>query len=192
MRGAGEEPAPAGCVIGATPVPAHHPTPPVVSNAQIWIARLLWFAPALLLFLTVNQAMVAVDLRETLEAGRPAVAEVTDYEKVDRADVTFDYVSLRVPLENGEVLVREKMSLPHSLSLAIEGKTSLDVRVLPGAAQPVVITEVAATQWRIAAMNAAISFGAFLMFVVGLAFWQRYLRRERHRADADVAGPAQA
>ena len=38
------------------------------------VAKAAWFAPALLLFLTINQVLVAIDIADTLENGTRAVA----------------------------------------------------------------------------------------------------------------------
>lgn len=142
------------------------------------IAKAVWAIPALLLFLGINQVRVAQDIRSTLERGTSARAEITDWHLDERADVKFDYVSLRVPLASGDVLVREKMPMPHSLIYLLEGKEEVDVRVREGAAQELVIEEVGATQWRIAAMNAAISFFTVLMAGGAIFLWNRHLKRE--------------
>ena len=70
----------------------------MVSNAARFIARMLWILPAVLLFLTLHQAKVALDLRATWQQGTSAVAEVLHYENSNRVDVTYGYVSLRVSL----------------------------------------------------------------------------------------------
>lgn len=164
----------------------------MASTLNRWVARLLWAAPALLFFLSVDQALVAVDLRETLHAGTPAVAEVVHYERTDRAEVMYGYVDLRVPLADGTVLTQEKMSLPHALMHEVEGKTTLPVRVLPGADQPIVIASIAATQWKMAALQSAMSFGAFLVFFAGVFWWNRHLRRQGDPGMAPAATPALA
>ena len=148
------------------------------SNAAYIIARLLWIAPALLLFLTINQAKVALALRATWETGVPSTAEVLTFENSNRADVTYGYVSLRVPLPDGGEMVKEKMSLPHSLLPRIEGQETLDVRVQPGAAQAVVIAHLMPTHWLIAASQAGISIIGALMFFAGFFWWNRYLKKK--------------
>lgn len=158
-------------------IPTHSPDRILVSRTSLWMARLLWFVPALMLFLAVNQAKVAYDLRKTLRDGMPAIAEVTEYERVDRKDVTNAELSLRVRLPDGTEIVHEKMALPYTLSFMVE-QDSLEVRVLPGADQEIVITSIAATQSRIAAINAAISLVGFLLFGAGVLWWNRYLRKK--------------
>ncbi len=160
----------------------------MVSKTSLWIARLLWFAPALMLFLAVNQAKVAFDLRQTLREGIPAVAEVTAYKRVDRKDVTNAELGLRVRLPDGTVIEHEKMALPYTLAFMVE-KDSLDVRVLPGADQEIVITSIAATQSRIAAINAAISLFGFFFFGAGVFWWNRYLRKKGDPALRTQATP---
>ncbi len=147
-------------------------------NSVKVIARLLWFAPLLLFLLAINQARVAVDLRETLNSGARATAVVTDFDKVDRADVTYGYVSLEVPMADGSTLVKEKLTLPYTLLPHVAGQESLEVLVLPGSQQEVVIASIAQTQWKIAAIQAAMAFGACILFGLGVNWWNRYLARE--------------
>ena len=167
------------------------------------VARLMWVLPAILLFLAINQAKVAGDIRHTLEAGIPATAEITNVQKENRVDVTYDYVDLRVVLEDGRVFTKETLSLPHSLFPLIENQEAVEVRVLPGAAQEIVIASsggpdarlIARPQWRLAAINAAMSFVGFILFAIGVFAWNRYLGRrgdpgersaEEEQASADA------
>lgn len=159
------------------------------------MARAAWVLPIFFLFLAGHQAKVASDLNATATAGTPATADVLEVHKEDRVDVTYDYISLRVRLENGETLTREKMSLPHSLVPALQDKETLSVRVAPGNARDVVITErilddpVVGTQTRIAMMNGAIGLGAALFFGIGIFFWNRNLRRHGDPASRGVTEP---
>ncbi len=157
------------------------------SNAARLIARILWILPALLIFLSLNQAKVALDLRATWEAGTPATAEVLTYEYSNRADVTYGYVSLRVPLPDGQALMKEKMSLPHSLLPRLEGQETLAVRVRLGAAQEVVIAQLMPTHWLIAASQAGISLIAALIFFAFVFWWNRYLKKKGDPARRSVS-----
>jgi hypothetical protein len=139
------------------------------------IARLLWIFPAVLLFLTINQIKVASDIRETLALGEPAKAEVLEIYMTNRVDVTYGYVRMRIPTDRGDVVRQLSMSI--SLLHAIDGKDSLDVRLLPGEDMEVVITEVARPQWRMAAINAGISFIGLILLTFGVWSWNRYLMR---------------
>ena len=158
------------------------------------VARLMWALPLLLLVLAINQAKVARDIRHTLEAGVPATAEITNVQKENRVDVTYDYVDLRIVLEDGRVLTKETFSLPHSMFPLIENQETVEVRVLPGAAQEVVIAStggpearlIARPQWRLAAINAAISAIGFLIFAAGVFAWNRYLGRRGDPAEKRV------
>ncbi len=159
------------------------------------VARLAWLAPLFLAFLVFNQTNVALDLRHTLRQGRPATAEVLEVHEENRVDVTYDYVSLRVALPGGQVIERDRLSLPHTLIPAMEGRETVGVHVLPGADQEVVITELADTQWRIAALNALMSGIAALLFGGGVFAWNRHLRRSgdpAHRSldEGDEPHPA--
>ncbi len=155
-------------------------------NTSSLIARLLWLAPALLLFLTVNQIKVALDLRYTLENGIAATAEIMDFESTDRVEISYDYVSLRVRLADGRVIEHERMSLPHSFVPLIEGKKTVDVRVLPGAAQEIIIASVGRAHWRLAAINAVMCFVGFVLLAVGVFAWNRFLRRKGDPAQRNV------
>jgi len=158
----------------------------VPSNAARIIARLLWIVPALLFFLTIDQAKVALDLRATFDEGVPATAEVITFENSNRADVTYGYVSLRVPLPDGQVLTKEKMSLPHSLLPRLEGQETVEVRVRPGAAQEVVIVSLMPAHWIIAASQAGISLLGALIFFTGVFWWNRYLKKKGDPARRSV------
>ncbi len=162
----------------------------MASRTLIIVARLLWLAPALLLLLSINQIKVAYDLHHTLAEGTPAIAEVLAYGKVDRADVTFAFARLRVPIDDQHVIERE-LPLPLSLIPQVEGRETVNVLVLPGAAQEVVIEAIARPQWRMAAINAAMSFGAFLIFFFGVLAWNRYLTRRGDPAVNPAASPAE-
>ena len=157
------------------------------SNATRIIARILWILPAILIFLSLDQAKVALDLRATWEAGTPATAEVLTFENSNRADVTYGYVSLRVSLPDGQALTKEKMSLPHSLLPRLEGQETLDVRVMPGAAQEIVIAQLMPTHWLIAASQAGISLVGALIFFSFVFWWNRYLKKKGDPARRSVA-----
>lgn len=151
------------------------------------IARFLWLAPALLVALAIYQADVARDLRATLQNGQPATARITDFESSDRADITYDYVSLAVDVD-GRTIVREKLSLPHSFVPLVEGRQELDVIVDPGADQEIVIRDLGRAQSRMAAINAVMALVAALLVGVGIGAWQRLLRR---KGDPALANPAE-
>lgn len=160
---------------------------PAPSRFQKLLAKASWLVPGGLLILAMNQANVASDVFQTLRDGEPAVATVTEYERIDRADVTYGYVSLSAELQDGSVLTREKMSLPHSLMQQLQGRETLDVRVLSDADQNIVIVEVASTQWKIAAIQSGISLLAGILALVGVAAWNRSLTR---RSMGDSTPPA--
>lgn len=165
------------------------------------VAQLAWIVPLFFLGLSFHQGKVAYDLYETKTQGAPATADVREIHVDNRKDVTYDYVSLQVEMADGTTLSREKMSLPHGLVPVLEGKETLDVRVLPGGAREIAITEqiestpVVDTQIRIAGLNGLMSFGAALLFGIGVWFWNRSLRRSgdpsaRGVTEADPDHPA--
>ncbi len=144
----------------------------------------MWVIPASLLFLAINQARVAVDIRHTLEQGADAVAEVIEFRINERVDIPFGYISLRVDLEGGASLVKEKMALPYTLLPQVRYLDSVDVRVLPGASQPIVIAEIASTQWKMAGLQSLICLVGFLMAGAGVFFWNRMLYQKGDPAEA--------
>ena len=168
-------------------------------------SRLAWILPVFFFLLSGHQLKVAYDLDATRSAGTPAEAEVLTVHLERRVDVTYDYISLRIPLPDGGTLTKEKLTLPHSLVPALKDRETLQVRVRPGAARdaprphardgPRRATErrggmpVVDTQWRIAAMNAAISLGAALIFGIGVFFWNRTLRESGDPAERGVSSP---
>lgn len=159
------------------------------------VAQAAWIVPLLLFALSLHQGKVAYDLRSTRISGVSATADVLQMHKGNRSDVTYDYVSLRVELPDGETLTRRKLSLPHGLVPPLLDRETLQVRVDRGASIPVVITEkigptpVVDTQIRIAWINGLMSLGAALLFGIGVWFWNRSLRRDGDPADRGVSAP---
>lgn len=166
-----------------------------------WISRIAWLLPLLLVGLALHQGKVAYDLYATKTAGAEATAEVLEVHKDNRSDVTYDYVSLRVPMPDGSTLTREKMSLPHGIVPVLQEKETLKVRVRSSGPRGVVIVEqiestpIVDTQIRIAGINGLMSFGLALLAGLGVWFWNRSLRRNgdpayRGVVDADPEHPA--
>ena len=154
------------------------------SNTTRLVARIAWVLPLLLLYLTFDQAQVAHDLRQTWELGAPATAEVLAYENADRVDVTYGFIDLRIPLSDGTELVKEKLSLPHTLLPRVEGEQTLAVHVRPGAAQEVVIDRLMPAHALIAAAQAGMALIGALLLATGLFFWNRWLRRKAQEPPA--------
>ena len=105
------------------------------------------------------------------------MARVTRYDRTDRKDVTHAELDLEILLNDGTILVKEKLALPYTISHRVEEKDSLEVLLLPGASQEVVISSIVATQRRIALYNAVMSFMAFLIVLSAVFFWNRMLSR---------------
>ncbi len=146
------------------------------ARSSTLIARLLWAVPISLLLLAVHQLKVGFDLRNTLVEGELLSAEVTGYDRVDRKDITHGHVSLAIPMKDGSMLEKSEMPLPYSLLHRVEGKERLDVYVLPGSAQEVVIQLVANAQWKMAVIQSSMALVAALIALLGVVAWQRYLK----------------
>ncbi len=145
------------------------------------VARVLWVFPVLLLALCIDQAKLACDLQSTWRHGVSATAKVVAWEQSRRADVTYGYISLRVPLAGGGTLVKDRMSLPYSLLPQLEDADSLGVRVQPGAPQDVVVESLMPAHRLIAAAQAGISLAGAMMLAVALFAWNRWLRKHPER-----------
>jgi len=143
-----------------------------------FVARALWGVPLLLLFLSFNQAKVAHDLRSTWNEGEQALAKVTEWERSNRADITYGYVSLQIPLQDGRILIKDKISLPYSLLPRLEGQRVLAVHVREGAAQEVVIDKIMPAHWLIAASQFGMSLLGAILFFVGAWWWNGHLRKQ--------------
>jgi len=141
------------------------------------LARIAWIVPAVLLALSIYEAKVARDLAVTAERGVPAVAKVTRYLRADRKDVTEAELDLIITLPDGSTIRRDKLTLPYSIAHRVEQDT-LDVRVLRGSGQEVVISSIVGTQTRIAWSNAGMSLIAMLMAIAGVVAWNRFPVRE--------------
>lgn len=151
------------------------------------MARLLWLAPLLLLFIGIYLSRAALEQRTTWQEGQPAQADVLEVEVSNRVDVTLDYVSLKVDMPDGSVLVKEKMSMPSTLMRRLEDARTLDVHVRPGSSQEVIIDKLMPAQWLITAGNAGMSLLGALLLSIGVFAWNRYLKR-RASAPEEVAG----
>ena len=143
------------------------------------VLRLFWLIPVVLAFLAANQAKVAWDLNQTWRNGTTARAQLVAYERSNRADVTYGYVSLVVSLDDGTRIEEEKLSLPHSLLPRLEGIDSVEVRIRSGAAQEVVIASIMPAHLWIALSNAGMSLAGVLLFF-GIA--HAVARKRRGRA----------
>lgn len=159
------------------------------------VAQIAWLVPVLFFGLSLHQAKVTYDLHATKTSGVSLTADVLEMQKGDRSDITYDYVSLRIELPDGETFTREKLSLPHGIIPPLLERETLDVRVNREASIPVVITEtigptpVVDTQMRIAGINGIMSLFAALFFGSGVWFWNRSLRRDGDPADRGVTEP---
>lgn len=147
------------------------------------VARLLWIVPGILLFLTVNQALVAIDLRDTMEDGQLVAAEVLEFSTTERADITMASIRLGVPMPDGSTDVHE-LPLPITFVRMLEDRDSLNVYLASGADQEVVIAEIGRAQWRLAAINGGISLIGLILVSWGVFAWNRFLVRKGDPAHA--------
>jgi hypothetical protein len=88
--------------------------------------------------------------------------------------VTQAELDLVVTLSDGSTISRERLALPYSVAHRVESD-SLRVRVLRGAAQEIVISDIAGTQRRIAWSNAAMSLIMGLIALAGVVSWNRFV-----------------
>lgn len=141
------------------------------------IARFFWCIPFVLICLAANQGYVAGQLRKTWKEGESAIAVVEEFDITNRADVTYGYLNLKIRLPDGQVIERQKMSLPQSLWSRVKGQDSLHVHVRRGASQEVIIDRLMPAHWLIAASQMGISLiGAILSGVLSY-YWNRSLYR---------------
>lgn len=143
------------------------------------IARFFWFVPLVLAGLAVNQGYVAMQLRKTWNTGESAIAMVEEFDVTNRADVTYGYINLRVLLPDGQIIERQKMSLPQSLWSRVKGQDSLHVHLRPGASQEIVIDRLMPAHWLIAASQMGISLIGALFSGVLAYFWNQSFLREQ-------------
>ncbi len=139
------------------------------------IARLMWALPALMILISGYLFKAGLDQRRTLEEGVQAVGQVTEYEINKRSEITYSYIKLRVDQPDG--VLEETLSLPISLSIPLEGRETLPVRVLKGASQQIVIEDVARAQWRMSLIHSVMAGIGAIMLLVGVGAWNRFLNR---------------
>ena len=154
-------------------------------RASLLVARLLWVFPGLLFLLAVNQAVVTMNLRETVRTGAVVKADVAAFSTADRADITMASVRLRVPEADGSH-TEHVLPLPITFVRSLEGSDSLDVFLSGGQSQEVVIAAIGRAQWRLAGINGGIALFGCILLSWGVYAWNRYLRRKGD--PAEVAG----
>lgn len=174
-------------------LPPVHPDS-VTGSLSRRVAQLAWLLPLFFGGIALHQGWVVYDLERTKTQGVEATAEVQEVHVETRSDVTYDYVSLRIPMPDGSVLTRGRLSLPHGIVPALKGKDELAVRVVPERGALVVTerlgeTPVVDTQIRIAGINGLMGLGAALLFGLGVFYWNRSLRREGDPAERGVTEP---
>ena len=140
------------------------------------VARIAWSIPVVLLALTIHQVVTAVQLDNTMQEGTSTFAEVTRYERSDRKDVTNVEMDLIVHMPDGSTFERLNLTLPYSIGHRVQADT-VQVRVLRGASQEVVLEEIGGTHVRIAWSNFAMSLIGFIMATVLVFGWNRMLSR---------------
>jgi len=142
----------------------------------VWVARLLWLAPALLAVISFSLIKAGFSLKNTLESGAVVTARVVDVSIRHRADVTYGHIDLRVP-NQGSDSTDSRLPLPLSLLMSLEGAPTVEVRLLADTDQPIVIDRIARAQWRMSFINASMTLLGALLLVWGVWSWNRYLGR---------------
>lgn len=153
-------------------------------RASLFAARLLWVFPALLFLLAANQAIVTMNLRETVRTGAVVRAEAVAFSTTDRADITMASVHLRVPGTGGSY-TEHVLPLPITFVRSLEGSDSLDVFVSGRSelSPEVVIAAIGRAQWRLAGINGGIALFGCLLLSWGVYAWNRYLRKKGDPAE---------
>lgn len=140
------------------------------------IARLLWALPILLFGIAVGLIWSAREIHRTATGGQLATAQVVEFDAQSRAEVTYGHVRLKAALPDGGFR-EEDVPLPLSLLYFIEGRDSVEVRVLPESGRPMVVEDVARAQWRMSLIHAGMSAFGGLLLTIGVGAWNRYLKR---------------
>jgi hypothetical protein len=153
------------------------------------VARLMWAAPALLLVAGLLLMKAPLDLARTLRGGTPAVARVLEFETTRRTEVSYDALTVRVPMPGGDSLTHV-IPLPRGIAPIVGEEAQVPVRVLPGAARPVVIESAVVqtsagpvamnlgrTQVWIAGISSAMCLVGALLLGIAVGAWNRYLAR---------------
>lgn len=153
------------------------------------MARLMWLMPAILVVAALGLARTPYEISRTLREGTPVTARVLGFDTTNRSEVSYDALTVRAPLPSGDSLT-QTIPLPHGIAPLVSSETTLPVRVLEGAARPIVL-ETATVQtnrgpvaWNIGRSQASIALMSCAMCAIGallLAFavgaWNRYLSR---------------
>jgi hypothetical protein len=140
------------------------------------LARLMWLAPALLLVIGLWLIQAGIGQKHTLDSGVLLTADVVDINIRNRADVTYGHIDLDVPEPSGDT-VRVRLPLPLSLLMSIEGQPRVDIRLLEGSEQPIVIEAIARAQWKLSLINASMCLLGAMLLAWGVFAWNRYLRK---------------
>ncbi|MEM1271744.1 MAG: DUF3592 domain-containing protein [Bacteroidota bacterium] len=155
------------------------------------IARLMWLLPVLLLVISASLVRAGLDQKETFEQGEAAVAEVVDFDITQRSEITYSYIDLRVERE-GKATIEERLPLPISLSIPLEERETLAVRVNEGSNQQIMIEEIARAQWKMSLIHSGMSLFGAIMLIIGVGGWNRFLNRQGDPGAARVAETEEA
>ncbi len=182
----------------ALPSTPASPAPPVSSSVRR-VARWMWAMPALLALAALGLTRTPLDIAKTLREGTPATARVVSVETTNRSEVSYDALTLRAPVAGGDSIT-QTVPLPHGIAPLVMADTLLPVRVLPGAAHPIVITQatiqtnrgpvdwdLGRSQVRIAAMSCAMCAVGALLLAIAVGAWNRYLARHGDPGERTVA-----
>ena len=157
-------------------------------------ARLLWFAPMLMLVIAVALVFAGLDQRRVSEQGTEVMADVEGLTLRERSEITRGEVRLRylfpgtadstrVAAEMPLVLLKE---IEADLGAAGDAGLQIPIRVSPDSDQ-VILGNHARGQWVLTFSFAGMALigGIGLLFLVG--GWNRFLARQ---GDPGAAAPA--
>ncbi len=140
------------------------------------IAKLLWLVPALLLFYSFYLVNAGLDQKSTLDDGYKTLAQVTQVDVDQRAEITYGEIDLAFSDQSG-LEIKETLPLPLSLLFMVRDEKELEVTYKADSSKPVVINKIARALWRMSLINAAICFVAGLLLIIPVFAWNRYLAR---------------
>jgi hypothetical protein len=143
------------------------------------IARLMWFAPLLLVVISVALVRAAGQQRAVAERGQVVTATIDSLSVRERAEITHGTAYLRYTPPGASAPVVRAVELPLSFLKEMEGHegSEIDIRVMPGDNQ-IVLGRHERAQWVLTYAFAAMAALGAVVFGALVFGWNRFLNRE--------------